>query len=123
MQSSSARVLIVDDERPVREMLREFLTIQGYEVSTAATGTEALDAGPGFQPDVILLDRKMPGLSGPEVLDALRRAGVGAPVILISGTEATRREGFFDVLSKPFDLPRLAEVVAAALVYGRRESA
>jgi CheY-like chemotaxis protein len=123
MQSSSARVLIVDDERPVREMLREFLTIQGYEVSTAATGTEGLDAVPSFQPDVILLDRTMPGLSGPEVLSALSRAGIGIPVILISGTEATRREGFFDVLSKPFDLPRLAEVVTAALVYGRRESA
>lgn len=123
MQSLSGRVLIADDERHVREVLREFLTIQGYEVATAATGTDALDAVPTFQPDVILVDLVMPGLSGPEVLDALRRVGVAVPVILITGHEVTRREGFFGVVSKPFNLRRLADAVAAAMGHGRRESA
>jgi two-component system OmpR family response regulator len=123
MQSLSGRVLIADDERHVREVLREFLTIQGYEVATAATGTDALDAVPTFQPDVILVDLVMPGLSGPEVLDAMRRVGVAVPVILITGHEVTRREGFFDVVSKPFNLRRLADAVAAAIGHGRRESA
>ena len=60
MKPASGRVLIADDEPHVRELLRDFLTGQGYEVATAATGDE--DAVPTFRPDVILVDRLMPGL-------------------------------------------------------------
>ena len=119
MNPAAGSVLIADDEPHVRELLRDFLTGQGYEVATAATGDEALDAVPTFRPDVILVDRLMPGLSGTDVLDALRRAGVTVPVILMSGHHATVPEGFFGVLRKPFNLPRLAEVVAAAMGHGR----
>ena len=121
---ASGRVLIADDEPHIREMLRAFLGSEGYEVATAATGGEALDTVPTFQPDVILIDMLMPDLSGADVLDALHRAGVTVPVILISGHhQATAREGFFGVLSKPFKLRRLAEVVAAAVGHGRTPGA
>ena len=82
-----------------------------------------LHAVPTFQPDVIVVDMLMPGLSGPEVLDALRRAGVTVPVILISGNPASAGEHFFGVLRKPFNLRALAELVAAAVDHGRTTSA
>lgn len=115
-------MLIADDEAYVREVLRHFLTREGYLVSTVADGREALDAVPTFQPEVILVDMVMPGLSGIDVLTALRRAGVTVPVVLISG-QIIVREGFFGVLSKPFELRRLAEVVAAAVDHGRTSGA
>jgi two-component system OmpR family response regulator len=123
MKPASGRILIADDEPHVRELLRDFLAGQGYEVTTVATGGQAIDAVPTFQPDVILIDRLMPDLSGTDVLDALRRAGVTVPVILMSGHQATAREGFFGVLQKPFKLRSLADVVGAAMAHGRTPDA
>lgn len=123
MGPAAGRVLIVDDDRRVREMLQDFLATVGDEVATAASGTEALDIVPRFQPDVVLVDMVMPGMSGEDVLAALRRAGHTMPVILISGYVATPPEGFFAFLRKPFDLRKLAEVVTAARGHGRSEDA
>jgi CheY-like chemotaxis protein len=123
MSGASGRVLIVDDDPQVRELLRDFLTTVGDEVATAASGAEAVEVVPIFQPDVILTDMVMPGMSGTDVLDALRRDGVSAPVILISGHPITMPEGFFGFLKKPFDLRKLAEVVTAAMDHGRTEGA
>ena len=123
MTAASGRVLIADDGPQIREWLRDFLTSQGYEVAAVATGAQLLDAVPTFQPDVIVVDMVMPGFSGTDVLAALRRGGLTMPVILISGHEITMREGFFGVLSKPFKLRRLAEVVAAAMSHGRSPGA
>ena len=117
---SLARILVIDDEPHVRELLREFLTGLGYDVTTETTGNEALGTVPAFEPDVIVVDRLMPGLSGEEVLDALRRTARTVPVILISGHAATAVDGFFAILEKPFSLRRIAEVVAAAVDHGRR---
>jgi two-component system, OmpR family, response regulator len=117
--SHRARILVVDDEARVCELLREYLTIQGYDVATAATGAAALDAVPIFQPDVILVDMRMPSLSGRDVLDTVRRRGLTMPVVLMSGDSARAGEGFFDVLQKPFDLSKIAQVVAAALAHVR----
>ena len=123
MTAASGRVLIADDGPQIREWLRDFLTSEGYEVAAVATGAQLLDAVPTFQPDVIVVDMVMPGFSGTDVLAALRRGGLTMPVILISGHEITVREGFFGVLSKPFKLRRLAEVVAAAMSHGRSPGA
>jgi DNA-binding response OmpR family regulator len=84
-----ARVLVADDEPHVREFLRDFLTSQRYEVAAFATGAQLLNAVRTFQPDVVVVDMLMPGLSGTDVLAALRRAGVTVPVILISGHQIT----------------------------------
>ena len=99
----TGRILIVDDEPLVHEMLRNVLSMS-HEVATAAGGTDALRIAPLFQPDVILTDMTMPGMSGPDLLDALRRAGVTVPVILMPGKPITTPEGFFALLQKPFDL-------------------
>ena len=118
-----ARVLVADDEVQVRELLRHFLTREGYLVSAVETGREALAAVTTFQPDVILVDMVMPGLSGADVLIALRRASVTVPVILISAYDVVVGEAFFAVLTKPFNLRTLAEAVTAAVDHGRPSGA
>jgi CheY-like chemotaxis protein len=115
MTTPRHRVLIADDVPEVLNLLRDLLTGHGYEVVTATAGVQALDAVLSFQPDVILLDMKMPGLSGMKVFDALRRAGLTVPVIIISAHPPNAREGFFAVIKKPFSLDRVARVVAAAV--------
>ena len=119
MTPASGRVLIADDEPLILELLRDFLIGEGYDVATATTGAQVLDAVPTFQPDVIVVDMVMPGLSGRDVLDALRRVGVTVPVILISGNSHIVGDGFFGVLRKPFDIRKMSEVVAAAVSHGR----
>jgi DNA-binding NtrC family response regulator len=119
--SSPARVLVVDDEPFVRDVLRDFLTTVGDEVTTAASGAEALEILPTFRPDVIIVDMVMTGMSGTDVLDAVRRAGFTMPVILMSGHVTTMPPGFFAFLRKPSDLRKVQEVVAAAVRHGRTD--
>jgi CheY-like chemotaxis protein len=122
MKRIPGRILIVEDEPLVSELLSNFLATVADEVATAANGADALKMVPTFQPDVILTDMMMPGMSGPELLGALRRTGVTGPVILMSG-QIMLPEGFFDLLEKPFNLHKLAEVVTAALDHARTERA
>ena len=112
---SPPRVLVADDVPEVVQLLRDFLTEQGYEVATATTGVEAIEAVSAFLPDVIVVDMKMPGLSGMNVLDALRRAGLTVPVILLSAHPPKAREGFFATIKKPSELDVIARTVAAAV--------
>jgi CheY-like chemotaxis protein len=121
--TTSGRVLVVDDEPHVRELLRDFLTGVGHEVVKSASGAEALEAVPTFEPDVIIVDMLMPGLSGADVLHALRMNGFTMPVILVSGTPRRAGEGFFRVLTKPFNLETVAATVAAAITHRRGASA
>jgi CheY-like chemotaxis protein len=119
VQTPRARILIADDEAHVREVLRHFLTREGYIVSAVEDGRGVLDTVSTFQPNVIVVDLVMPGLTGADVLTALRRAGVTIPMILISAYDVVGREGFFAVLTKPFNLRALADTVAAAVDQGR----
>jgi CheY-like chemotaxis protein len=109
------RVLIADDEPEILELLSEVLSDHGYEVCTASTGAGALEAVPSFRPDVIVVDVTMPGLSGPEVLDGLRRSGSEVPVIAISGHPGAAGEGFFAVIAKPFDFSTIVRTVQAGV--------
>lgn len=117
------RVLVVDDDARILEMLSDFLIAQGYEVATVTTGAQALNQVASLHPDVIMVDMVMPGLSGADVLAALRQAGIVVPVILMTGHQITMREGFFAVLAKPFHMRRLGEVVAAAVAHGKAPDA
>ncbi len=119
MSVPPARILVADDEPLVREFLRDLLASEGYEVAVFATGRQLIEAVPIFPPDAVVVDMMMPGLSGTEVLAALRRAGRAVPVILISGHRITEPEGFFAFVKKPFNLPHLIEVLAAAVDRGR----
>jgi CheY-like chemotaxis protein len=120
--SMPARILIVDDEPELRELLSESLVARGYVTEAAETGAAAITAvRTQPRPDVVLLDLNMPGaLDGRAVL---RQIGQEIPVIIvtsISDVEDARAQlqaGAFDFISKPFDLERVAEVVAAAVAY------
>jgi CheY-like chemotaxis protein len=120
------RVLVVDDEPHVRGLLQEVLRELGYVVKDVAGGAEALDVVATFEPDLVLLDLKMPGMSGIEVLEHLRREHRKLPVVILSGNQdvglaqRTLGNGAFDYLQKPFDIAVLARVVAAAIVSGSR---
>ncbi|GMV04736.1 MAG: sigma-54-dependent Fis family transcriptional regulator [Gemmatimonadota bacterium] len=118
-----AKLLIVDDERSIREALLQVFEYEGHEVHGAADGPEALEAAERIRPDVIFLDVKMPGMDGIEALARLREADPAALVIMISGhgtidtaVEATRK-GAYDFLEKPLDTSRLLVTLKRALEF------
>jgi len=116
------RILVVDDEAPMREVLSEYFTTQGYTVDAASNGTEALAAVKRARPDLVLLDVRMPGLDGVEVLRRIREVEGDITVIMVTANEdvALAREtlklGAFDYVAKPFDFSYLDRAVAAGLV-------
>jgi DNA-binding NtrC family response regulator len=119
-----ARILIVDDEPDIRDVLREHLATEGYVVDTRTTGAAAIAAIREERFDAVLLDLNMPGaIDGRAVLSAISRA---VPVIVITAIDdladarATLQAGAFDFVSKPFDLHRISELVATAVVFRRR---
>jgi CheY-like chemotaxis protein len=113
---ASRRILVVDDQESIRDILRIALEEAGAQVLEAAGGEEAVDIARRELPDVILLDIAMPGWNGWQTLDALRRRSetAGIPVALATSAgdypsyEQARREGVAAFVSKPF---RLADVV------------
>jgi CheY-like chemotaxis protein len=124
MTESLGRLLLVDDETPVLEVLSEYFSTQGYAVQTAGTGADALAAARHSRPDLVLLDIRMPGMDGVEVLKKLRDFDPSLAVIMVTANEdmALAREtlkiGAFDYVSKPFDFRYLDRAVSAALVQG-----
>jgi CheY-like chemotaxis protein len=115
MKTRPIRVLVTDDEATVVEALSEVLTANGYDVMAVTTGAGALAAVPRFVPDVLLVDINMPGLSGPQVLVALRGAGSKIPVIAVSGYVSGPMEGFFAFFEKPIRYPLLLRAIASAV--------
>jgi PAS domain S-box-containing protein len=79
------RILVVDDEESIREMMRMSLELDGYEVVTACDGTSALELFRAKAPDVVLLDVRMPGMDGVEVLRAMKEMDPAAEVIIVTG--------------------------------------
>jgi two-component system, OmpR family, response regulator MprA len=116
------KILVVDDERAVRESLRRALVLQGYEVELASDGAEALArlAADG-QPDAVVLDILMPGIDGLEVCRQIRRRGNSVPVLMLTARDAVgdRVEGLDagadDYLVKPFALEELLARIRALL--------
>ncbi len=107
------RVLAVDDEEPIRILLKEELSRRGYQVTVAAEGESALRLLADNHFDAVLLDLKMPGIDGMEVLRRVKGEGLGTEVLILTGHAdvdsaiAAMKLGAFDYLTKPF---RLAEV-------------
>jgi CheY-like chemotaxis protein len=115
----AAKILVVDDENTVRDMLKDFLMSLEYEVLTAASGEEALTLAEREDPEVILLDAVMPGIDG---LEACRRLKTGEkttwiPIIMMTGFGVMPGEangvGAEDLVFKPFDLADLLRRVSA----------
>ena len=116
-----ARLLIVDDEKGIRDALAQVFEYEGQEVRVAEDGPDALLVAGSFHPDLIFLDVKMPGMDGLEVLARLRDESPGSLIIMISGhgtidtaLEATRK-GAYDFLQKPLDTDRLLVTFRRAL--------
>jgi CheY-like chemotaxis protein len=111
-----ARLLIVDDNQLVRELHARVLSLAGYDTETAADGIEALERLADEPFDLVLTDKHMPGLSGANIVLALRSAGSRIPIVMVSGSlahsplpDAVSREVFV-ALPKP---ARTAEVISA----------
>ena len=118
------RVLVVDDDKAVRESLRRSLEFNGYDVATASDGAEALaglGAGAGSAPDVVVMDVMMPRLDGIETTRALRTAGNDLPILVLTARDSVgdRVEGLDagadDYLTKPFALQELLARMRALL--------
>jgi two-component system, OmpR family, response regulator MprA len=115
------RVLVVDDDKAVRESLRRSLEFNGYAVSLASDGAEALAGIGGIGPDVVVMDVMMPRLDGIETTKALRQAGNDVPVLVLTARDAVgdRVEGLDagadDYLTKPFALQELLARLRALL--------
>ena len=119
------RVLVVDDDKAVRESLRRSLEFNGYDVAVASDGAEALAglgaAGAAAAPDVVVMDVMMPRLDGIETTRALRAAGNDVPILVLTARDAVgdRVEGLDagadDYLTKPFALQELLARLRALL--------
>jgi CheY-like chemotaxis protein len=119
------RVLVVDDEEMIRELLGYMLETEGYAVSSAANGEAGLRAIDSETPDLVLLDLKMPGLDGWGVIECLSERSSAPRVVVMSGTEIQpqlrgRAIGalVYGCLSKPFTTEQLAKVCRLALESG-----
>jgi len=121
MPDHKAHILVTDDEKAIRNTLKDILEFEDYRVSTAESGREALEFVSKDAVDLVLLDIKMQGMDGIETLNQIREEGHGFPVIMISGhgtieiaVEAAKK-GAYDFLEKPPDLNRLLIAVRNAL--------
>jgi DNA-binding response OmpR family regulator len=117
------RVLVVDDEPDLVVLLEEHLTHEGYSVDTATSGMQAITKAREGQPDIILLDVMMPGVSGFDVCNILQDfpETTKIPIVFLTAVADTKRKimglnlGADDYITKPFDLHELAARVQAAL--------
>ncbi len=115
------QVLIVDDDKSLREFLEIFLSKDGFRVLTAGDGEEALQELQKTEVDVVLADIRMPKMDGIAFLKALRERGLNLPVIMITAYASldtavqAKREGAFDYVSKPFKLDELRKLIERAL--------
>ncbi|MBA2954869.1 response regulator [Nocardioides sp. MAH-18] len=120
-QAPKPRVLVVDDDKAVRESLRRSLEFNGYTVALAGDGAEALAAIAATAPDVVVMDVMMPRLDGLEATRALRAAGHDLPILVLTARDAVgdRVEGLDagadDYLTKPFALQELLARLRALL--------
>ena len=108
-----AKILVIDDERSIRNTLKEILEFEGYQVDVAENGNAGLKKATAQSYDLIFSDIKMPEMDGIELLHAIAEAEVESPVVMISGHGNIEtaveciRNGAFDFIEKPLDLNRL----------------
>jgi DNA-binding response OmpR family regulator len=120
-------LLIVDDEPEVADVLRDFFEEQGYVVTCALNGRDALVLASLSRPDAVILDIRLPERSGPEILADLRGLDDSIPVVMLSGTDDEAlacdllKAGAFDYVRKPFMLDNLEQVVGLAMLVGKRK--
>ena len=115
--SRKGKILLVDDDAHICDLLEEHFAEQGYQVARARDGREALAAAAGDRPDVVVLDVGLPGINGLEVLRRLHHQDPSIAVIMISGNadatlgRSTLNLGAIDYVFKPLDFDRLDRAV------------
>ncbi len=123
------RILVVDDDRAVREALRRALALAGHEVDAVPDGETALEHVLASEPDAVVLDVALPGIDGLEVCRRLRRAGSRVPILLLTARDAVADRidgldvGADDYLVKPFDVGELKARLRALLRRASPDSA
>jgi len=129
LSTMSDRVLVVDDDAPVRRMLARTLEADGHEVTTVADGGRALAEVERSTPDVVILDVAMPGMDGLAVCRRLREKGLVAPILLLTARDSVADRvmgldaGADDYLVKPFAVPELTARLRALARRGQAPSA
>jgi two-component system nitrogen regulation response regulator GlnG len=114
-------LLVIDDEASILHAFRKVFRNPGLTVLTAASGGEGLELAARMPPDVVILDLRLPDMSGLDVYRQLREGGVPAPVIFITGHGSSEtaidalNQGAYAYLPKPLELTQIREVVASAL--------
>lgn len=117
--AAASRVLVVDDDPGILDFIALLLESEGYAVSTACHGAEALERAAAMRPDVVLLDLAMPVVDGWQLTEALREQERPPPLIFMTAGHSARREaerhGADGYLSKPFDVEDLLRCVERVL--------
>ena len=116
----TARILVVDDEPNIADLLSAALTFEGYDVGVAATGAEALEMVRTYRPNLVMLDVMLPDLDGNEVCRRLRQQGEQMPIVFLTARDTTedKVEGLAmgdDYVTKPFSIDELMARVGAVL--------
>jgi two-component system OmpR family response regulator len=120
-RTPEARLLVVDDEPNIRELLSASLRYAGFEVATASDGQQALALAESFRPDLLVLDVMMPGLDGFGVVRRLRQSGKHTPVLFLTARDAAEDKvsgltlGGDDYVTKPFSLDEVLARIRAVL--------
>ena len=115
------RILIVDDELSIRQVLQEIVTVYGYEAETAQSAKEALGILPKKKIDLVMLDLNMPDITGEKFLDFIRKQGFKTPVVVVSAhidkgmAQYLGKVGISGIVTKPFEVERVIDVMNKAL--------
>jgi two-component system OmpR family response regulator len=120
VEPPSARILVVDDEPNIAELLSAALSFEGYQVGVASTGAEAIEQVRAFRPNLVMLDVMLPDFDGTEVCRRLRNQGEQMPIVFLTARDATQEkvEGLSlgdDYVTKPFSIEELMARVGAIL--------
>jgi DNA-binding NtrC family response regulator len=116
-----SKILIIDDERSIRNTLKDILEYEKYQVDLAEEGTAGLELVKKNEYDIVLCDIKMPGMDGIEVLEKIQEEGIDTPVVMISGhgnidtAVESIKKGAYDFIEKPLDLNRLLITIRNAM--------
>jgi DNA-binding NtrC family response regulator len=122
------RVLIVDDEEKIRNILYHFLSDEGFKAKAVCSGLEAIKTAELFKPDIILMDQNMPGLNGIECMEIIKSKDPSAVVVIITAYGAVSlavkaiKKGAYDYIEKPFDNDKLLLLLHRAVDYKKLNS-
>jgi DNA-binding response OmpR family regulator len=118
MERYMTKIMVVDDEQDLREMIELMLHKEGFEIKTAENGLDLLNKIDDFQPDIITLDVMMPGLTTKEILDKLEEKKTKPKIILLTVVRYSEEEkqklyqkGIVDYVTKPFELSTLINTI------------